>query len=307
MVTPGLELCRRYYFEAVAPLLREHFGDLPHSAALIGTGSEVLGFDTERSADHEWGPRFKLFTRDRHAGITAMLADKLPKTFLGYPTNFAPTENEGVRYMTYTDGPVHHRVEVADLREWLTRHLGFDPDGPIDWLDVPTQTLLEVTAGEVFHDGLDELEAARAKLAWYPTDVWRQVLAREWRGIADEEAFVGRCGEVGDELGSAVVAARIVRHLMCLCLFMARKYPPYSKWLGSAFARLPVDLPLREVLAATDWKTRERYLTQAYEIVAALHNGLGLTAPLDTKTRLYHDRPFQVLMADRFAEALTGA
>ncbi|MGM1065773.1 hypothetical protein [Saccharothrix sp. Mg75] len=58
---PGLELSRRFYREAVEPLVREHFGEVPHSAARIGPGSEVLGFDTERSADHERGPRLQLF------------------------------------------------------------------------------------------------------------------------------------------------------------------------------------------------------------------------------------------------------
>ncbi|GAA3462894.1 hypothetical protein ACFFSW_29620 [Saccharothrix longispora] len=47
---PGLELSRRFYREAVEPLVRAHFGEVPHSAALIGPGSGVLGFGTERSA-----------------------------------------------------------------------------------------------------------------------------------------------------------------------------------------------------------------------------------------------------------------
>src|SRR5262249_25138712 len=79
----GLELSRLFYRDAVEPLLRRHFGRVTHTAALIGTGSEVLGFDTERSADHDWGPRLQLFLgpddADRHGeAITAMLAERLP-------------------------------------------------------------------------------------------------------------------------------------------------------------------------------------------------------------------------------------
>ena len=33
------------YEEAVAPILDSHLPDLEYSAALIGSGSEVLGFD----------------------------------------------------------------------------------------------------------------------------------------------------------------------------------------------------------------------------------------------------------------------
>ena len=54
---PGLELAGAFYREAVGPLI----GDVPHAAALIGTGSDVLGFDTARSTDHGWGPRVQVF------------------------------------------------------------------------------------------------------------------------------------------------------------------------------------------------------------------------------------------------------
>lgn len=191
--------------------------------------------------------------------------------------------------------------------------LGFSPLDGIsltDWLATPTQSLAEATAGAVFHDGLGVLEPVRAELAWYPHDVWLYVLACQWKRLSQEEAFVGRCGEVGDELGSAVVASRLVRDLMRLVLLMERRYPPYSKWLGSAFARTRdagVLVPmLGSVLAATDWKEREAHLARAYETIAALHNALGLTEPVDPATRSYHGRPFLVLHAERFANALAA-
>jgi uncharacterized protein DUF4037 len=315
---PGLELSRRFYHEAVRPLIHVHFGDLPHTAARIGTGSEVLGFDTARSADHEWGPRLQLFLHpddaDEHAhDIVTALSNELPKTFHGYPTNFAPTENEHVRHMAVTDGPVFHRVDVTSLGTWLTGHLGFDPRDTIttlDWLATPTQNLAEVTAGAVLHDHTGELTSVRSRLAWYPDQIRRYVLACQWQRISQEEAFVGRCGEVGDELGSAVVAARLVRDLMRLSLLMHRRYPPYGKWLGSAFAQLPfaatIAPALTAALAATTWHEREDHLATAYSAIAKLHNQLGLTEPLDPGTRPYHDRPFQVLHAERFSQALAA-
>ena len=48
----GLELSRLFYWEVVRSLLDKHYPGLPHAAALIGPGSEVLGFDTEMSMDH---------------------------------------------------------------------------------------------------------------------------------------------------------------------------------------------------------------------------------------------------------------
>src|SRR5437667_257304 len=54
---PGLELAGRFYDEAVRPILDRDFPGIAHSAALIGPGSEVLGFDTPMSRDHHWAPR----------------------------------------------------------------------------------------------------------------------------------------------------------------------------------------------------------------------------------------------------------
>jgi hypothetical protein len=208
---------------------------------------------------------------------------------------------------------VFHRVDVTSLDSWFADNLGFDPRlgaTTLNWLATPTQTLAEVTSGAVFHDGLGELTPARASLSWYPDQVWRYVLACQWQRISQEEAFVGRCGEVGDELGSAVVAARQARDLMRLCLLMHRRYPPYSKWLGSAFAQLPgaatISQALTAAIAATTWHDREDHLATAYSAVARLHNRLGLTDPVDPGTRPYHDRPFRVLHAERFSQALAA-
>ena len=169
--------------------------------------------------------------------------------------------------MQATGGPVHHRVDITDLGTWFNAQLGFDPRQGVtltDWLSTPTQRLAEVTAGAVLHDGLGRLIPARANLDWYSHDLWLHLLGCQWQRISQEEAFVGLCGEVGDELGSAVVASRLVRDLMRFCLLMDRRYPPYS--------------PQR-----------------------ARRHG-----PIDPTTRPYHNRPFQVLHAERFTAALTA-
>lgn len=298
--TSGLDLARGYYHEVVGPLL----DPLPHSAGLIGTGSEILGFDTPRSTDHNWGLRLQVFVAAADTDrASTMITEGLPATWRGLPTAFTEADKPGA--------VARHWVTVTDPGTWWQAQLGFDPRAGItvaDWLATPTQRLAEHTGGAVCHDGLGALEPARAALAWYPDDVWAYVLACQWRRIAQEEAFPGRCAEVGDDLGSAVVTARLVRDLMRLCLLMHRRYPPYSKWLGSAFARLPAIDALRAdliaAMAATDWPTRERHLAAAYRAAAARHNQLSITAPLDPTTRRYYDRPYQVLDAGRFVTAL---
>ena len=114
----GLELSRRFYFEAVRPILERDFPDLDHAAARVGWGSEVLGFDDGTSQDHAWGPRLQLFLRDLSAApaIRQRLADTLPTEFAGFPTHFGPTDEPGVVKMTAVgSGPVEHLVEVGAL------------------------------------------------------------------------------------------------------------------------------------------------------------------------------------------------
>jgi hypothetical protein len=201
-------------------------------------------------------------------------------------------------------------VEVTSLAAWLEDQLGFDPREGMtarDWLTTPQQLLLEVTAGAVFHDGLGELEPLRRELEWYPREVWLWLLACQWRRIDQEEPFVGRTAEVADQLGSRVLAARLARDLMRLCFLLERRYAPYSKWLGSAFARLDAASSVGPLLAhaviAPDFARREEALVRAVELVARRHNRLGLTAEVEPTVRLFHERPFRVLGSGRFVDA----
>ena len=122
---------------------------------------------------------------------------------------------------------------------------------------------------------------------------------------------MGRCGQVGDELGSRLVAARLIRDLMTLCFLLERQYAPYIKWLGTAFKQLDCAdglMPIFEqVLNATTWQEREKPLTSAYQLAAKMHNDLGITEPLPTKVSQFHDRPFLVIHAERFADAIRAA
>jgi uncharacterized protein DUF4037 len=313
---PGVALSRAYYEEAVRPMLAERFPALDYAAALIGYGSDVLGYDTPRSRDHEWGPRLLLFLPDDAEPrlgeeIERTLSERLPATFRGYSTSFGPKDAQGVRLMVPGEaGRVTHHIDLWTLHAFTRMELGIAPDQPLrarDWLVLPEQKLLQVTAGAVFHDGLGTLAALRERLAYYPRDVWLYLLAAQWMRVAQIEPFVGRTAEAGDDLGSRLIVASLARDLMKLSFFHERQYAPYAKWLGTAFARLPVAATLgpalQRALAASDWLVREEALVEAYAIVGERHNALGITEPLSTAPTHFHDRPFRVLNAGRFAEA----
>lgn len=312
---PGLDLCRLFYDEAVRPLLDEAYPGLPHAAARVGPGSDVLGFDTARSTDHDWGPQLELFLSAadvaRHGrDLSALLTARLPKDIRGWPTHFAPPDAP-VRVMTATTGPVAHRVRITDVATWSAGQLGFDARRGVtllDWLSTPAQRLAEAVGGAVFHDDSGELTGVRDSLRWYPDDVWRHLLAAQWTRIGQEEAFAGRTAEAGDDLGSRLVTARLARETMRLCLLLGRRYPPYQKWLGTAFALLPgsdgIGAALREAVAARDPRRRQAALCAAYEAAGHRQNALGLAEPVDPARRPFFDRPYPVVDAARFAAAL---
>jgi hypothetical protein len=315
---PGLELARGFYGDAVRPILDAHFARVPHSAALIGYGSEVLGYDTPQSMDHYWGPRVRVFLAEGDLAeygdrMRRVLSEQLPTSYRGFPTNFA-FRGDSWHMEAVERGPVVHRVEVFALRGFLLDELGFDPRDGVslqDWLITPSQRLLALTSGGVFHDGLGQLEAARQALRWYPRDVWLYLIAAQWERISQEEAFVGRAAQVGDDLGSVLTAGRVVRDLARLAFLLEQRYAPYGKWLGRALSDLRCSADLRPAfsaaLSARGYSERERALTTAYETAARLHNDLAVAAPLDPSVRPFHDRPALVLGADRFAEATQQA
>ena len=314
---PGLSLSAQFYTEIVRPLLDSHFPEVKHAAALIGSGSEVLGFDDELSVDHHWGPRVMLFIaaacQPYAEEITLVLAHHLPYEFHGYPTNFtAPNPHDnGVQLLQHiTSGPVNHRVTLHTVHEFFLDYLGFELAQrvePADWLSFSEQRLRTITGGAIYHDDVG-LGQVCARFAYYPDDVWLYLLAAAWARIGQEEHLMGRVGMVGDEVGSALIGARLVRDIMRLWFLMARTYAPYPKWFGTAFKLLPGAQGLWPVLAAAlhadTWQQREGQLVTAYEQLAIRHNALKLTAPLPEQIMPFHGRPFQVIALRGFADAL---
>ncbi|HEY3887984.1 MAG TPA: DUF4037 domain-containing protein [Caulobacteraceae bacterium] len=311
----GMELSRRFYGELVRPWLARAFPDLRHAAALIGAGSELLGFDDAMSRDHDWGPRVLLFVAEADFAAQAeAVADGFaavaPTDFLGHPLDLSRTRTgdpDGARR------DPRHGLEIHTLEAMLRRTLALGLDEPRDavtWLGLSEQRLLAVTTGAVFHDDDGRLTGLRARLGAFPRDVRLYKLACQWRRIAEEQAFVGRAGHRGDDLGSKIIAARLVRDAMRMGFLIEGRYAPYPKWFAAAFAQLPCapDLtPMFErALAASDWKAREATLAEAYLALANLHKTRGLPGAFAPALGPFHDRPFMVINADAIGAVIAA-
>jgi hypothetical protein len=234
--------------------------------------------------------------------IRAAMDRELPEIFSGYPVRFLPAD---------TGQPAAHWVVPLTLAGFSGERLGFDPTrtpDAADWLTFPSQRLRAITGGAVHHDGVGELTAFRERLAFYPDDVWRYLLAAAWQRIGQEEHLMPRSGQAGDELGSALIGSRLVRDAMRLAFLLERHYAPYAKWFGIAFARLacaPALAPhLWRTQLAPTWPERQAALGEALIALIRMQNALGLTRPPAETVSAFHGRPFQVVGGEEIAAAL---
>ena len=313
---PGLDLSEALYKDAVRPFMNKYYPELVYSAVRIGHGSDVLGYDTSQSMDHDWGPKLQLFLKESDytevkEELDENLRNNLPLEVRGFPTNFAKNSDGTIKMSSIQEGPVNHGIEINTVNGFFLEYLGFNPAEDLrifDWLVLPQQVLLSIANGRVFHDGLERMKEIVEKLEYYPQDLWMYILSNQWERIAQEEAFMGRCGQVGDELGSRIVATRLIGDMMRLCFLMERKYAPYIKWFGTAFSNLKNAKALTpvfiKVMDADSWQERQEHLAKAYEYIAKMHNDLEITEPLTTEVSQFYNRPFMIIHAQKFADAI---
>jgi hypothetical protein len=339
-----LRLSELYYEDEVQPILARQFPGLSYSAGLIGAGSDVVGYDTARSMDHDWGPRLTIWLTDEafdthHDELSTALARSLPGTYQGFPTSVG-RHADGTLHMAHeeSDEPRQHFITISTVRrwfggiadpgvdtsdwvrlplEWLDEVSNPQPTGsgpatldPATWITLSEQWLLETTSGRIFRDDSGAITRIREALAWYPDDIWRYRMAAQWMRIDQLEPFIGRCGEVEDDLGSQLVAMSLVRDAMRLAFLLERRYAPYPKWFGTGFARLTLATELTPHLDAArfakTWQDRERGVVDALVLLANRHNEMSLTDWIDPTPRPFHTRPFTVLGSARFSEALAA-
>jgi hypothetical protein len=310
----GIELNRGYYFDIVKPLLDKYSSGIQYSAALIGYGSDVMGFDTTTSMDHNWGPRLQIFINDINEvnGLNEYFSDNLPYQYKNFSTNFSKQSYDGTIRMVYTNSkPINHLIEIDTFENYLANRYKINNITNIDWLKFIDQNLIEITSGEVFYDGLDIFIKTRSALKFYPLDICKLRLAVLWNYIWNKEAFIGRSIEIDDFIGLKIHANRIANYLMKILFYLEEKYIPYSKWFGTAFKKLnsykDTKEPIENVLRCNEPKEIESNLCILYEKVIELHNKNTKLPHLNNKTRNFFNRPYKVIFSENIVEELINS
>ena len=242
----GLDLSRAYFQEVVRPILAANVPELgdDYAAALLGWGSDVLGYDDRLSRDHEWGPRCYLFLPSHlqeHADkVREELNRHTPSEFRGFPTRFVfDPDRPTVRVPSEgREGRVH--VEITTCERYLKSTIGtIAPANDLEWLAIPETQLLELTRGEVFFDGTGELTRIRSYYDYFPVDVWKYRLAYAWQALSWDIDIVQLCTVRGDTLSARDTLARSLSGIMELAFLLNKRYRPYLKWLHREFYELP--------------------------------------------------------------------
>jgi len=151
----GLKLSEQFYHEAVEPILRTEWPQMPYSAGLLLHGSDALGFDTPQSMDHDWGPRLQLFLDDadldayRNA-IDEILRQKLPREFHGFSTHFGRLKTLDAQ--TWQDRE-HHLSRVCEFIAERHNHLGLTQPLPTQVSAFHDRPFQVIQAG-IFADAL---------------------------------------------------------------------------------------------------------------------------------------------------------
>ena len=287
---PSLELSRMLFEEEISSVIEKEFPELKYAAATMGMCSEVLGLDDEVSMDHEWGPRVNIFLQEQDK---LRYAEDLNHAF----RKVLPTEYRGIKMMWRKPGvDVHNTTETAlyhvyvgSVTDSLNFHGGIKelPLQEIDWLKVSEQHLLEFTAGVVYKDDIGELTKARELLAYYPDNVLRFLLMREWNTVGGEWFPIGRIGVRKDQIGLQIQVAKLAQRFMRIAYMVSRVYFPYKKWFGTQFKGLPIaseiEPMLLELLGEKDWQQVEEKIGKTASVLLDHQNDLGITPQITLK------------------------
>jgi hypothetical protein len=107
--------------------------------------------------------------------------------------------------------------------------------------------------------------------------------------------LMSRAGHRGDDLGSRVIAARLVDAVVHLAFLLAGRWMPYPKWRGLVLTDLPRTGPLVDRLAATldatTWTERQDRLAEALDLLMSDQESSGLPAVRPAVVPFW-DRPY---------------
>ena len=240
IVMKGIELCRAYFEAEGRQMLKELEGQYPElkgrlAAGLVGQGSECLGFDDERSWDHDFGASFCIWLPQelyaRYGSVCQEAYDRLPPVFEGMPKRQESRNGSG-------------RVGVLSIQQFFYGLIGREdaPRSNMEWMFVPESRLSMASNGEVFWDESGEFSQIYDRLkSFYPEDVRLKKIASRAAKMAQSGQYnYSRLCSRGEWTGAFLALQEFVVNTCSLVHLLNRRYTPFYKWMHRSLRDMDV-------------------------------------------------------------------
>ena len=189
--------------------------------ALVGVGSECLGFDDEISEDHDFSSRCQLFLDDSDYKTYKSNLESSLKIFCKDLESLASNLKD-------------INVEIMPISNFYKYYTLFEngPKTESEYRKVPMDLLCVATNGKVFSDNLGKLSEIRNRLLnFYPEDIRLKKIAFQLNKMAQSGQYnYSRMIKRGDTVAANIAQGEFVKHYLEFVHLLNKKYMPFYKW-----------------------------------------------------------------------------
>ena len=189
--------------------------------ALVGVGSECLGFDDEISEDHDFSSRCQLF-----------LDDSDYKTYKSDLESSLKIFCKDLESLTSNLKDVN--IEIMPISNFYKYYTLFEngPKAESEYRKVPMDLLCVATNGKVFLDNLGKFSEIRNRLLnFYPEDIRLKKIAFQLNKMAQSGQYnYSRMIKRGDTVAANIAQGEFVKHYLEFVHLLNKKYMPFYKW-----------------------------------------------------------------------------
>lgn len=189
--------------------------------ALVGAGSECLGYDDSISADHDNNTRcLVLLDNIDFKKYQALLKKLFKEKFL------------------------NTQIDIQNIYAFYTYYTSY-PEGPQnieEFFHVPEEYLCSATNGEVFYDGLGLFSQIRNQLLqYYPDDFRYKKLSFHLNYIAQSGQYnYPRILQRKDYVAAELALAEYMKHYISVIYLLNSQYMPFYKWANKGLEKLSI-------------------------------------------------------------------
>ena len=189
--------------------------------ALVGVGSECLGFDDEISEDHDFSSQCQLF-----------LDDSDYKTYKSDLESSLKIFCKDLESLTSNLKDVN--IEIMPISNFYKYYTLFEngPKTESEYRKVPMDLLCVATNGKVFLDNLGKFSEIRNRLLnFYPEDIRLKKIAFQLNKMAQSGQYnYSRMIKRGDTVAANIAQGEFVKHYLEFVHLLNKKYMPFYKW-----------------------------------------------------------------------------